>query len=160
MKEQNRIEREPYYRLRSTLLIPESYFKKYFWRSPYIKIGHLPLTDFLSMLMNDPLLEFKLSFLERTGKWRKQYQNEGQNLCRVNFYPYERDWGRLSAISNATGYSRCYIFVYLMLLALGVMSIEYGGTAPTKTREHRNPFVICTIYVDAVARILTRTLQT
>lgn len=160
MNEQTRIEREPYYRSRSTLLIPESYFKRYFWRSPYIKIGHLTLGAFLSTLMDDPQLEYKLSYLERTGKWKKQYQEEGQNLCRVNFYPDDRDWGRLSAISNATGYSRCYLFVYLILIAMGVISLEDRGTTPNWVKGHWNSEIICSICVDAVTRKLTRILQT
>ena len=129
MNEQTRVDWEPYYRSRSTLLIPESHFKRFFWRSPYIKVGHQALASYLSRLMDDPLLEYKLSFLE-SGKWKKQYQMEGQELRRVNFYPDDRDWGRLSAISNATGFSRCYIFVYLMLIAMGVISLENGGTHP------------------------------
>ena len=160
MNEQTRVDWEPYYRSRSTLLIPESYFKRYFWRSPYIKVGHLALGAYLSILMNDPQLEYKLSCLERTGKWKKQYQEEGQDLCRVNFYPDDRDWGRLSAISNATGYSRCYIFVYLMLIAMGVISLDDGGTPSVWEKDHWNPVVICTISVDAITRKLTRILQT
>ncbi|PKL34063.1 MAG: hypothetical protein CVV45_05005 [Spirochaetae bacterium HGW-Spirochaetae-10] len=160
MNEQTRMDREPYYRSRSTLLIPETLFKRFFWRSPYIKIGHWALASYLSGLMNDPQLEYKLSFLETTGKWKKQYQDEGQGLVRVNFYPDDRDWGRLAAISNATGYSRCYIFVYLMLIALGVVSLEDGGASPAWVRGDWNPVVICSISVDAVTRELTRILQT
>jgi len=160
MNEQTRMDREPYFRSRSTLLIPDSYFKQYFWRSPYIKIGHWALGGYLGLLMDDPRLHYKLSFLERSGKWKKQYQEEGQELHRVNFYPDDRDWGRLSAISNATGYSRCYIFVYLMLVALGVITLENGGTELSYARGHWNPEVFCTICVDAVTRKLTRKLQT
>jgi hypothetical protein len=160
MNEQTRLDREPYYRTRSTLLIPEEYFKRFFWRSPYIKVSHWALASYLASLMDDPQLEYKISFLERTGKWKKQYQEEGQELCRVNFYPDDRDWGRLSAIANATGYSRCYIFVYLMLIAMGVISLEDGGTPPPWVKSHWNPEVFCSIFVDAVTRKLTRTLQT
>jgi hypothetical protein len=152
--------REPYYSTRSTLLIPESYYKRYFWRSPYIKIGHWPLTTYFTSLMNDPLLEYKLSFLEKRGKWKKQYQESGQNLVRVNFYPSDRDWGRLSAISNATGYSRCYIFVFLLLIAMGEISLHYGGTQPSWPEGHWNSVVICCISVDAATRKLTTILQT
>lgn len=159
MNEQSRIDREPYYRSRSTLLIPEAYFKRFFWRSPYIKVSHWALSSYLGSLMNDPGLEYKLNFLE-TGKWKKQYQDEGQSLVRVNFYPDDRDWGRLSAISNATGFSRCYIFVYLMLIAMGVITLENGGTQPVWVRGHWNPVVISSINVDAVTRKLTRLLQT
>jgi hypothetical protein len=159
MEECTVTDNEPYSRSRSTLLVPECYFKQFFWRSPYIKIGHLPLAAFLGMLMNDPELEYKLGFLKRTFKWKKQYQEAGQNLVRVNFYPNDRDWGRLSAISHATGYSMCYIFVYLMLIALGVISLDYGGTQPVNSERRWNPVVICTISVDAASRRLHRTLE-
>lgn len=160
MNEQTRIDREPYYRTRSTLLIPEEYFKRFFWRSPYIKVSHWALASYLASLMDDPQLEYKISLLAKTGKWKRQYQDEGQELCRVNFYPDDRDWGRLSAIANATGYSRCYIFVYLMLIAMGVISLEDGGTPPPWLKGHWNPEVFCSIIVDAVTRKLTRILQT
>jgi len=160
MNEQTCVEKEPYYRSRSTLLIPESYFKRFFWRSPYIKVSHWALASYLASLMDDPQLDYKLSFLERTYKWKKQYQEGEQNLVRVNFYPDDRDWGRLSAISNATGFSRCYIFVYLMLIAMGVLSLDDGGTPPVWKKGHWNPVVICSISVDAITRKLTRTLQT
>jgi len=160
MNEQTRVDREPYYRSRSTLLIPESCFKRFFWRSPYIKVGQWALGGFLAILMDDPRLDYKLSFLERTGKWKKQYQEEGQGLVRVNFYPDDRDWGRLSAIANATGYSRCYIFVYLMLITMGVISLENGGTERSWVKGHCNPVMMCFITIDAAARKLTRVLQT
>lgn len=98
MNEQTRTDREPYYRTRSTLMIPESYFKRFFWRSPYIKV---------------------------------------------------EDW-----------YSMCYIFVYLMLVAMGVISLENGGTQPVRVSGHWNPIIICSVSVDAITRNLTRILQT
>ena len=160
MNEQLRVDREPYYRTRSTLLIPDEYFKRFFWRSPYIKVENWALAAYLGILMDDPALEYKLSFIERSGKWKKQYQDDGQELHRVNFYPDDRDWGRLSAISNATGYSRCFIFVYLLLIAMGVISLENGGASPVRAKGHWNPEVYCTICVDAATRKLTRILQT
>jgi hypothetical protein len=120
----------------------------------------MPLAAFLGMLMNDRALYYKLGFLERTRKWKKQYQREGQKLVRVNFYPDDRDWGRLSAISHATGYSMCYIFVYLMLIALGVITLDNGGTHPIQAGISWNPVITCSITVDASARRLLRTLQT
>jgi hypothetical protein len=160
MKEYIHLIREPYSPTRSTLLIPEVYYKRYFCKSRWIKIGHWPLARYFSSLMNDPQLHYKLSFLERAYKWKKQYQEQGQRLVRVNFYPADRDWGRLSAISNATGYSRCYIFVYLLLIAMGEISLGYGGTPLYSSMDYRNYRVVCHIYVDASTRKLTRILQT
>jgi hypothetical protein len=67
----------------------------------------------------DQQLEKKLAML-KPNKWKKHYQSEGQDLQRINFYPDEADWAHLSALSNATGFSRCYIFVFLMLLNGGL----------------------------------------
>lgn len=159
MKDRTRIVPEPYSFSRSTLLIPEKYFHRFFGPGPYKKVGHLPLSSYLSRLLDDPLLDFKLSFL-KPRKWKTEYQAEGQNLRRVNFYPNEQDWGRLSAIANATGFSRCYIFMYLMLIDMGVLSPGDGGTHPPKARATWNPQVSAVISVDAIVRKLTRRLQT
>lgn len=150
---------EPYSSSRSTLLIPERYFKRFFSPGSYKKVGDVPLSWYLARLLEDPLLDYKLSFL-KPSTWKKGYQTEGQNLCRVNFYPDEKDWGRLSAISQATGFSRCYIFVYLMLIDMGVLTLENGGTPPDEAGRTWNPVVICTVSVDFIARKLTRVLQT
>ncbi len=150
---------EPIAASRSTLLIPQTYLSQFFNPGPHKKVGDLPLAWYLSKLLNDPLLEFKLSFL-KPRRWKKEYQDGGQNLVRVNFYPDERDWGRLSAISNAMGFSRCYIFVYLMLIDMGVIALNNGGTPPAKGSNTWNPVISGTISVDVITRRLTRTLQT
>ncbi len=159
MSEQLRVVPERYSASRSTLLIPHCYVRQFFGKGPYKKVGDLPLASYLARLLEDPLLNYKLSFL-KPQKWKKEYQEEGQELQRVNFYPDERDWARLSAISNATGFSRCYIFVFLMLVDMGVITLWNGGTHPPKTQATWNPVVICSISVDAIVRKLTRVMQT
>ncbi len=156
MKEQIRVMGEPYSRSRSTLLIPGSYHEQFF--NKYRKVRNLPLSLYLHRLLNDPLLDFKLSFL-KVQKWKKQYQADGQDLRRVNFYPDERDWARLSAISNATGFSRCYIFVFLMLGDMGVISLDNGGTKPYSGKRAWNPLTFCSVLLDSRDRKLTRNLQ-
>ncbi len=145
----------PYYG-RSTLLIPEYYFNLYIKNK---RIGRIGITYFVRNLLNDPRRDYKLSFL-KSKKWKKRYQEEGQSLVRVNFYPHEDDWARLSLLSNATGFSRCYIFVYLMLLYLGVMHLDDGGTPPRLRQEKWNPITLCSIMLDSRFRKLTRILQT
>ncbi len=145
----------PYYG-RSTLLIPEEYFYRYIRNK---KIGRIGITYFVRNLLNDPRRDYKLSFLNSL-RWKKQYQMKGQSLVRVNFYPHEDDWARLSLLSNATGFSRCYIFVYLMLLYLGVTCLDDGGTPPTLREEKWNPITLCSIMLDSRLRKLTRKLQT
>ncbi len=145
----------PYYG-RSTLLIPEFYYNSYIRNK---RIGRIGITYFVRNLLNDPRRDYKLRFL-KSGKWKKQYQEKGQRLIRVNFYPHEDDWARLSLLSNATGFSRCYIFVYLMLLYLGVTRLDDGGTPPSFVQEKWNPITLCIIKLDSRFRKLTRTLQT
>ncbi len=157
MKEQIREIGESFSSSRSTLLIPGSYHERFFSR--YRKVRNLPLSFYLQRLLDDPLLHHKLSFL-KAPKWKKVYQAEGQDLRRVNFYPDERDWARLSTISNATGFSRCYIFVFLMLVDMGVISLENGGTNPDSGKRVWNPLTFCSIILDSRDRKLTRKLQT
>ncbi len=159
MKEQIREIGEPFSSSRSTLLIPGSYYERFF--SGYVryrKVRNLPLSFYLQCLLDDPLLYHKLSFI-KAPKWKKVYQAPGQDLRRVNFYPDERDWARLSTISNATGFSRCYIFVFLMLVDLGVISLENGGTNPDLGKRVWNPLTFCSVLIDSRHRKLTRTLQ-
>ncbi len=157
MKEQQRETHipGPYYG-RSTLLIPEEYYDRYIRNK---RIGRIGITYFVRNLLNDPHRDYKLSFL-KSRKWKKKYQEKGQRLARVNFYPHEDDWARLSLLSNATGFSRCYIFVYLMLLYLGVAHLGNGGTPPTFRQEKWNPITLCSIILDSRLRKLTRKLQT
>ncbi len=156
MKEQVRFIGESFSNSRSTLLIPGFYYEKFFSR--YRKVRNLPLTFYLQRLMDDPLLNHKLSFI-KAPKWKKVYQAPGQDLRRVNFYPDERDWMRLSTISNATGFSRCYIFVYLMLIDMGVIALENGGTNPDSSQRVWNPMTFCSVLLDSRDRKLTRKLQ-
>ncbi len=148
---------EPFSSSRSTLLIPGSYHERFF--NSFRKVRNLPLSFYLQRLLDDSLLEYKLSFL-KARKWKKEYQAEGQDLRRVNFYPDERDWARLSSISNATGFSRCYIFVFLMLVDMGVISLENGGTNPYFGNRAWNPLTFYSILLDSRERKLTRILQT
>ncbi len=145
----------PYYG-RSTLLIPVEYCDRYIRNK---RIGRIGITYFVRQLLNDPERDYKLSFL-KSRKWKKQYQAEGQGLARVNFYPHEDDWARLSLLSNATGFSRCYIFVYLMLLHFGIIRLDDGGTHPTLRQAKWNPITLCSIKLDSRFRKLTRILQT
>ncbi len=156
MKEQVRLIGEPFSSSRSTLLVPGSYFERYF--DSCTKVRNLPLSFYLQLLLDDPQLEYNLSLL-KTQKWKKVYQSTGQDLRRINFYPDERDWARLSVISNATGFSRCYIFVFLMLIDLGVISPGNGGTNPKPVKGGWKFLTLCSIIIDLSSRKLTRTYQ-
>ncbi len=159
MSEQIRVIGEPFRGSRSTLLVPGSFYERFFiGYIRFIKVRNLPLSFYFQRLLDDPLLDYKLSFL-KARKWKKEYQAAGQDLRRINFYPEERDWARLSAISNATGFSRCYIFVFLMLVDMGVISLENGGTNPYFRKRAWNPLTFCSVLIDSRDRKLTRILQ-
>lgn len=104
-------------------------------------------------------IEYKLSVLQ-SGKWKKVYQAEGQGLVRVNFYPHEVDWARLSVLSNATGYSRCFLFVYLMELDLKKDQVQHSRTLPTHWSEIWIRQIFCAIMLDERENLLVRVLRT
>ena len=56
--------------------------------------------------------------LPKPKKVKTEYQEEGQNLERVNFRPRNTDWIELGELALAFGKSRCWIFVYLLKLDL------------------------------------------
>ncbi len=117
------------------------------------------LALYLHRLMSDPNLEYKLSFL-KPKKWKKGYQEAGQDLVPVYFFPDDCDWARLSIISYASGFSRCYIFVYLMLLDLGILKLPENITIENYPKSINITKLICCIMMDERKKILRRTLKT
>ncbi len=111
------------------------------------------LSQYLHRLLYDPELHTKLKALE-SRKWKKHYQDPGQELCPLFFYPDESDWASLSIISNATGYSRCYIFVFLMLIDIGVLKIANDRTPVNPATN----VIINTFYCSILLRVSEKTL--
>jgi hypothetical protein len=140
----------------STLLVGTYFCKKYiFPRSLKGKV----LASYLHKLLKDPDLEYKLSLL-KPEKWKKHYQDGGQDLVPLYFYPDECDWARLSLISNATGFSRCYIFVYLMLLNFGFLKLSKNITQWLNPDDNNISRILCKVFMDEKALLLVRTIQT
>lgn len=77
------------------------------------------LRERLKSLLKDPMLMEKMKRL-RSLKHTIQYQADGQNLKAVYFYPDPDDWCHLSVLSIGSGFSRCYIFIYLLCLDMGI----------------------------------------
>jgi len=117
------------------------------------------LSNYLHKLLTDPNLELKLNRL-KPKKWKKHYQDGGQDLNALYFYPDECDWARLSIISNGTGFSRCYIFVYLMLLDLGVLKLSENRTLRYNPLKIGLPEVLGSVLMNKSTQMLTRTIQT
>jgi hypothetical protein len=140
----------------STFLVGNYFFKTYV--EPRSLKGKF-LSYYLHKLLKDPQLEHKLRLL-KPMKWKKHYQDEGQDLQALYFYPDEADWARLSIISNGTGFSRCYIFVYLMLLDLGVLKYIIDGTQVKNSQNFEIPKILSRVLMDKNIQLLTRTMQT
>jgi len=141
----------------STLLVSQDYFYR-FLASRSIK--GKKLTKYLHRLLQDPDLDVKLKNL-KSKKWKKTYQAENQDLRKVFFYPDEADWAHLSLISYSTGYSRCYIFVYLMLLEVGILKIPGNNRTVIKNpRIFAGTKLLSTIILNRTQQILTRIMQT
>jgi hypothetical protein len=145
----------PEYPSQSTFLVGDQFIEMYM-KPRFLKGKRL--SWYLNKLLCDPQLEYKLNLL-KPSNWRKIYQEEGQDLVPLYFYPDEYDWARLSIISNATGYSRCYIFVYLMLLDLGILKIKKNITKEDAPVEVKYSQVFCRIFIDEREQILVRTIK-
>jgi hypothetical protein len=139
----------------STFLVSEKFLIRFI--NPRALKGK-KLAAYLHRLLFDSQLFYKLSFLD-SQKWKKVYQSEGQNLQRLDFLPDESDWARLSIISNSTGYSRCYLFVYLMLIDMGVIKLAEYGTPYRIVRKTQPYEFYCDISLDEKLKLLRRTLK-
>jgi hypothetical protein len=140
----------------STLLVGNHFYKMHMM--PNLLKGKR-LSEYLHNLLKDPDLEYKLNLL-KPKKWKKHYQDDGQDLEVLYFYPDESDWARLSIISNVTGFSRCYIFVYLMLLDFGILKLPENRTKDNFSLEVGLTRLHCSILIDERDKILIRTIQT
>jgi hypothetical protein len=80
-----------------------------------------------------------------SSKWKTHYQSKGQKLKRFNFRPDEQDWQKLSSLSMGTGYSRCLLFVLMMLA-------EQNGDPTPEIQNIRMNFV----FIDKKNRFIER----
>ncbi len=139
----------------STLLISLLLFRKF----PFLSnLKGRVLSEYLNFLLSDPDLFKKIGLL-KSGKWKKQYQVEGQGLVPVFFYPGEADWAYLSILSNGTGFSRCYIFVYLLLFDLGVLKLPDDRTLWKNPLKSQSKYSYTLIALDKREKKLQRVLR-
>lgn len=117
------------------------------------------LREKLHSLLKDPLLWMKLDELH-SEKYTMQYQAPNQMLKRVDFYPYPEDWCFLSILSWATGYSRCYIFIHLLLHDLGVLKLKNDGTPLKLSDLFSSEAVFCAIGMHKSLKIYRRRIIT
>lgn len=123
-----------------------------------MKVRGTDLRDLLQFFLKDPLLWEKMRLL-RAEKYTKTYQRDGLDLVMVKFYPFAEDWCELSALSNGSGFSRCYIFVYLLEYYLGLRELTGGVTNPVKRLTKRFLSIYCTVKVSRITHKLERNLK-
>ncbi|MBL0266485.1 MAG: DUF1564 family protein [Leptospiraceae bacterium] len=99
----------------STLLIPECLLKEFYLKNKKRK-EHF--TVYLRKLLRRYRTVTHTGLLPKPQKVKAEYQEEGQNLERVNFRPRNTDWIELGELALAFGKSRCWVFVYLLKLDL------------------------------------------
>jgi len=115
-------------------------------------------------LMSDPFLKQKLRLLH-SQKWRKSYQQNGLDLHRFNFRPACDDWATLSILSYGSGFSRCFIFVFLMLIESGLIPFNEQSTVGTpyliKQTDSlfNHKWVSSSVFLDRKRKKLKRRLQ-
>lgn len=97
----------------STLLIPKDLMKKFKYQQKKFR-GKPEYFSHLIMRYRNVLRTFAF---EPSGL-RTEYQFKHQNLQKVNFRPQAADWAELGTFSIATGKSRCFLFVLLLLMDL------------------------------------------
>ncbi len=102
-----------YPRTQSSLLIPEKFLADYLLKTKRISregYFHLVLWKYRGLLLD--------GILPRPNKIKKAYQEEGQNLKKLNFLPSNSDWVELGILSNWLGISRTALFTWLLMMDL------------------------------------------
>ncbi len=146
---------EPSGKTQSAFLISASLTEAFPWLQ---SLKGRRLSKFLSELLKDPLLDRKLSRL-KSDKWKKQDQDAGLDLQPVYFYPDESDWAKLGMISSASGFSMCFIFVYLLLFYLGVLQLPNDKTILYPYQNPLRKISMCVVSLNQATRKLRRTLR-
>jgi hypothetical protein len=99
-------------RTTSTVLVPEELILD-FEESVKINGG---VRKFLALLLDKYRILTHSGALPEACKLKTEFQEEGQDLQRVNFKPDNEDWLELGQIATFYGKSRCWIFTFLLRL--------------------------------------------
>ncbi|MBK8395213.1 MAG: DUF1564 family protein [Leptospiraceae bacterium] len=105
----------------STLLIPKRLLPNFYCLVN--KHGAGNITVYLRNLLIMYRTLTHSGMIPNPVKLKTEYQEEGQNLCRVGFRPNNSDWIELGELALAFGKSRCWLFVHL--LKLDIMGLWY-----------------------------------
>jgi hypothetical protein len=74
------------------------------------------MRKFLALLLDKYRILTHSGALPEACKVKTEFQEEGQDLHRVNFVPDNEDWLELGQVATFYGKSRCWIFTYLLRL--------------------------------------------
>jgi hypothetical protein len=100
----------------STVLVPEELLLDF---EEKVKVNG-GMRKFFTLLLDKYRILTHSGALPEACKLKTEFQEEGQDLQRVNFLPDNEDWLELGQVATFYGKSRCWIFTYLLRLeALG-----------------------------------------
>jgi hypothetical protein len=101
----------------STLLIPENLLDEFKSRAGRYK----GVPTYFKALLKKFRIFTHAGLIPPPSKLKTEFQNEGQNLKRVNFVPSNVDWLEIGCIALSYGKSRTWVFTFLLYLdILGV----------------------------------------
>ncbi|MCB1325668.1 MAG: DUF1564 family protein [Spirochaetales bacterium] len=80
----------------------------------YRRLRGRKLAEYLPVLIK--LARRQAGRLPVFPKFTAEYQEDGQDLQRINFRPAGQDWGEFKLIARGCSVSMCYLFVFLLLL--------------------------------------------
>jgi hypothetical protein len=116
-KDSYRIEMEAKLDSSSTLLIPEIMLDEF--KSRAEKYRGVP--NYFRAILRKFRIFTHAGLIPAPVKLKTEFQNEGQNLKRVNFVPSNVDWLEIGCIALSYGKSRTWVFTFLLYLdILGV----------------------------------------
>ena len=98
------------------------------------RVGSETVAEYLPRLVR--LARRRARQLPRFAKYTAQYQQDGQDLQRVNFRPEGQIWAEFKLIARGCRASMCYLFVYLLLRE------EAWSRADRSANEPSFPFVM------------------
>ncbi len=125
-----------YPKTQSSLLIPEKFLDDYMLKTKKTTreaYFHLLLHKYKGLLLD--------GILPRPSKIKKAYQDNGQNLTKLNFWPENSDWIEIGILSNWLGISRTALFTWLLIMDLS----DFEKILRERFYEHGVPPTVSTI---------------
>jgi hypothetical protein len=101
-------------RTSSTVLVPDELFLDF---EAKVKVSG-GVRKLFKMLLGKYRILTHSGALPEACKLKTEFQDEGQDLQRVNFKPDNEDWLELGQVATFYGKSRCWIFSYLLRLEI------------------------------------------